>query len=193
MYSRESEEGPRRFGVSGKLWHGVLVFIDRETESLWTQVDGRAIQGELVEESREYVPSVFTTFAEWADAHPATLVLEKPAGARERKESHYADYFADPERLYMDHLSEGLGELDPKVVVFGARIDGEAVAVPEPRLERDGALTTTLAGVEVRFERDAGTGAVRVTRTADGSAVRSDRAYWYAWKRSHPESAVVMD
>ena len=46
MYSRRVGDATAEFGVSGKLWHGVLVMFDRETQSLWTQLDGRAIEGE---------------------------------------------------------------------------------------------------------------------------------------------------
>ena len=73
MYSREIDGEVRSFGVSGRLWHAVLVMYDRETESFWTQIDGRAIRGEETGRRLEHVPSTFTTFGAWLDAHPDTL------------------------------------------------------------------------------------------------------------------------
>ena len=48
MYAPESagQDEDASFGVSGKLWNGVLVMYDRATGSLWTAVDGRALEGE---------------------------------------------------------------------------------------------------------------------------------------------------
>ena len=193
MYSRENASGSRRFGVSGKLWNGVLVLIDRETQSLWTQLDGRAIQGELEGETLEHYPSVFTTFAAWVDAHPDTLVLEKPADERGQTESHYAEYFADPERLFMDHLGEGLGPVGSKVLVFGATLGQDALAVTEEVLGRENRVEAFLGDVPVRFLRDPQTGSVRVIDRRDGSDIRCDRAYWYAWKRSHPQTGILSE
>ena len=114
--------------MSGKLWHGVLVMFDRDTGSLWTQLDGRAIQGDLAGERLEHMPSMYTTWAAWKEAHPDSLVLDKDEFEREQTASHYEDYFADPERLFAPHLGGDLGgSVGPKEVVFGIASDGEAL------------------------------------------------------------------
>lgn len=141
MYSREFGDGdvvsaPRQFGVSGKLWHGVLVMYDRENGSLWTQLDGRAIQGPDTGRRLEHVSSVFTTWEAWKRLHPQTLVLAKTGGDREHRGSRYADYFADPERLMFPHLAEGIGGIGPKDVVFGTVVGNEAAAISARLLSR---------------------------------------------------------
>ena len=165
MYSRTIDGLEMTFGVSGKLWHGVLVMFDRETESLWTQLDGRAIRGEEMGRKLAHVPSVFTTWEAWVGAHPDTLVLEKDPDAQAMKGSHYAEYFADPDRTFMPHLAVGLGEgVGPKVVVFGIRGQKEALAVSEEQLERDGVVQAWLEGVPVAWLRNPATGDVRAVR-----------------------------
>ena len=159
MYSREVAGRVLSFGVSGKLWHGVLVMYDRESGSLWTQLDGRAIRGDERGRRLDHVASVFTTFGQWLGAHPETLVLEKKG--RPAKRSAYADYFADPERLFFPHLVDGLGdEIGPKTVVFGVRRNGDALAVPEPVLVEHGVVNTTVGGDPVALLRDERTGEV---------------------------------
>jgi len=214
----------RTFGVSGKLWHGVLVLYDRESGTYWTQLDGRAIQGPDTGQRLEHVPSVFTTWAEWKAAHPATIVLEKSAEAAEQEGSRYADYFADPERLFLPHLAEDLASIGPKDTVFGVLHEGQALAVTEAHLARDGLANVVVGGRPVALLRDPGTGEVvgverrkagavlileqvdgtPATRTvrdaltgetvapADLTSVRVDRAFWYAWARSHPGSQVLV-
>lgn len=173
MYSRSLEGDELTFGVSGKLWHGVLVMFDRESGSLWTQLDGRAIQGPESGRSLEHVPSVFTTWAAWLAAHPDTLVLEKDEAARGQQASHYAEYFADAGRTFLPHLGDGLGEgVGPKRLVFGVRTGGGALAVTEERLTADGLVQARLGDVPVAWLRDPGTGEVlAVRRELDGEEV----------------------
>ena len=218
MYLRELEGEARTFGVSGKLWHGVLVMFDRESDTLWTQLDGRAIQGADRGSRLAHWPSTFTTWEAWVDAHPDTLVLAKEGEARDR--SRYADYFADPGRLFLDRLGEGLGDLvEPKEVVFGLRLGDEALAVTEELLVRQEVLNVEVGGRAAALVRDPRTGGVRAFDRGEGAIefgrgregdevrlieassgrrldpadfepLRVDRAYWYAWKRSHPASRV---
>ena len=213
----------RSFSVSGKLWHGVLVMLDDGSRSLWTQLDGRAIAGEEQGARLEHVPSTFTTWGQWREAHPDTLVLAKDAETLEREGSAYADYFADPDRLFLEHLGEGLGGVGAKDVVFGVVVEGAAHAVTEGLLEREGIVNAVVGGRPVAFLRDSTTGRVVAVDRRLGERVlvavprpgrnpaeffedalsgevhgpdelqelRVDRAYWYAWSRSHPGSTVT--
>jgi hypothetical protein len=210
------------FGVSGNLWHGVLVMYDRATGSLWTQLDGRAIEGPMSGARLEHRPSTFTTWAQWKAEHPDTQALYKPEDAREQTESAYASYFADPDRLYLPRLSEGIGGVGPKDVVFGVVADGVAFAVKEGLLESNGVVHAVVGRTPVAWIRDPGTGDVRAVEAVrsgrmllfepadsagtsfvvgDGDvvdleelrALRVDRAYWYAWARSHPGSRILAD
>ena len=65
------------FDVSG-LYNGVFVMRDRQTGSLWTHFDGAVLQGPLAgsETQLELKPLIHTTWAEWLEIHPDTLVPE---------------------------------------------------------------------------------------------------------------------
>ncbi len=177
MYSREvadGETGEREtlsFGVSGKLWNGVLVFYDRETQSLWTQVEGRAIRGARSGIELAHVDSVFTTWEQWRTLHPDTLVMVKDVDANEREESLYADYLADPKRLFLPELAQGLGGIEPKDLVWGVSLGNQALAVEDTYIEEHGVVNSVLAGVPLAWIRDEATGGVRVVRRAAGPAV----------------------
>ena len=65
-------------GVSGKLIDGNLVMYDRETDSLWHQASGSAVEGELSDQQLAELPAEqwkVTTWREWREEHPDTLVL----------------------------------------------------------------------------------------------------------------------
>ena len=224
MYSRSTNEAgePDDFGVSGKLWNGVLVMYDRRTGSLWTQLDGRSIDGPRTGERLQHLDSVYTTWAAWLAQHPDTLVLDKPEDERERKGSLYADYFGDPDRLFLPELNEGLGGVAAKDVVFGARVGDAQTAVTETLLASVGLVNGFVGAVPVAWSRDGETGAVRgLDRRLDGrvlilepaasaghvrdlgsetvlsidalTPIRIDRSFWYGWKRSFPDSRVIAN
>ena len=64
------------FGVSGKLIMNSLVMYDRETESLWSQFLGEAVEGPLSGSSLELLPAQLTSWSAWREQHPNTLYLK---------------------------------------------------------------------------------------------------------------------
>jgi hypothetical protein len=81
------------FGVSGVLYNSDLVFYDRETETLWDQVEAKGIVGPLTGETLDLVPVTMTRWSRWREAHPDTLVLSTDTGFEE-------DYSGDPYAEY---------------------------------------------------------------------------------------------
>jgi hypothetical protein len=77
VYSREINGEIYTFGVSGKLIRNVLVMFDRETDTLWSQLLGEAVRGELIGTKLEFVPSWMMTWEEWKALHPDTVALDK--------------------------------------------------------------------------------------------------------------------
>ena len=77
MYDREIEGQEYTFGVSGKLIMNVLVMYDRQTDSLWSQLLGEAVEGPLAGTKLTFIESLQTTWAEWKALHPNTLALQK--------------------------------------------------------------------------------------------------------------------
>jgi hypothetical protein len=77
------------------LFRDGLVMFDRETDTLWSHVDGRAIKGELRGDALEIVPSIHATWKEWKTLYPQSLVLRK----RGETGSAYESYNRDPQRF----------------------------------------------------------------------------------------------
>lgn len=65
------------FEVAG-LYNGLFVMSDRQTGSVWTHYDGTVLQGPLAGQDIALTiqPMVHTTWEQWTDAHPDTLVLD---------------------------------------------------------------------------------------------------------------------
>jgi hypothetical protein len=60
VYDRDLGEKPLTLGVSGKLYESNLLFYDKATESLWSQIKGQAVAGPLTGRRLEPLPSIVT-------------------------------------------------------------------------------------------------------------------------------------
>jgi len=72
------------FGTSGMLYNANLVMYDRATESLWNQLDGRAVIGLLTGEQLERLPANMISWGEFKRTHPDAKVLDKERTGRSR-------------------------------------------------------------------------------------------------------------
>ncbi|MHC4706714.1 MAG: DUF3179 domain-containing protein [Planctomycetota bacterium] len=70
------------FGVSGMLRHSNLVLYDRQTESLWQQLTGRAIVGDMVGSALKSLPAQIISFEQFRSAYKDGLVLSRKTGVR---------------------------------------------------------------------------------------------------------------
>ena len=58
------------FGKSGSLYLSDLVMYERQTESLFTQIEGGAVAGAPAGAEFDRVPVQTVTWAQYRDAHP---------------------------------------------------------------------------------------------------------------------------
>ena len=65
------------FGTSGSLYFANLVMYDRATESLWNQLDGRAVVGVLTGDTLPQVPSSMVAWGDFKTARPGAQVLDR--------------------------------------------------------------------------------------------------------------------
>jgi len=75
VYDRRSNGKVLSFGHAGILYRNSFVMYDRETDSLWIHVTGRAETGPRKGWKLKFMPSSMTSWAAWKSAHPDTLVL----------------------------------------------------------------------------------------------------------------------
>jgi hypothetical protein len=126
VYAREVAGRTLAFGVSGMLFKDGLVMYDRETDTLWTHVDGLAVKGPLRGRRLEIVPSLHATWKEWLALYPNTLVLKKRGEFR----SSYDDYNRSTSRIGIMGRRNPDPRLPPKERILGVRAGDAAMAFP---------------------------------------------------------------
>ena len=138
------------FGTSGLLRNSDLVMWDRGTVSLWQQITGEAIVGELVGTSLKLLPSSIIRFADFVTEHPEGLVLSPDTGI-------YGAYGVNP---YVGYSSGETpdpnffsGEYDERLPalerVIGVKAGGEDRAFPFSLMAELQVVNDVVGGVPV--------------------------------------------
>lgn len=158
MYARDIEDRELTFGVSGKLIRNVLVMYDRQTESLWSQLLGEAVSGEMQGTKLEFLPSWHMTWGQWKEMQPNTIALDKGfRGSRDPYTSYYGSGSAGViGETFIDE------RLSTKEFVIGVELDDAAIAYPFRVLNDEPVVNDTASGQDILvvFDRQNGTGAV---------------------------------
>jgi len=179
------------FGVSGLLFNSDVLFFDRESESLWSQLEKKAISGKLVGTELEQLYLEHTTWDNWKVQHPQTKVLSEQQGfTRSYRRDPYSGYETSSQ-LFFKTLRSAPKEFHTKERVMGVEINGAYKAYPYIELRKHGKLkfTDTIEGSDYIIHWDEATETAKI-ETVAGEKVVSTVAYWFAWYTFHPGTEI---
>ena len=190
---------PTTFGTSGLLYRSNKVMYDRATNTLWNQLTGKPIIGELVgsDIKLKILPLVLTTWGEWLTDHPDTTVLSLETGyysptqyqREDDSASIYFSYRESAETMFPVWIRDD--RLRAKEEVLGLSVDDVHKAYPLKVVSEMRVVNDTVNGVDVvviassssmdarayrgdgltfeRTDEDSGTGLPKLLVASDGS------------------------
>jgi hypothetical protein len=143
LFSRRVGDRVLEFQTSGLLWNSNKVMVDRQTGTLWRQLTGEAIAGELEGTVLDVFPLTVTLFGDWTAEHPDSDVVAIPGGGRTPNTGEASipvdvGYSYEPNDAYNSYYrSEELwfpsfdvpDAFDPKAQVATLDLDGARLAV----------------------------------------------------------------
>jgi Protein of unknown function (DUF3179) len=180
-----------QFGVSGLLYNSDVLLYDRNTGSLWSQLMGKSVTGKLKGTSLPQIPAAHTTWKDWVDRHPDTLVLSRDTGfRRDYRDSPYAGY-EKTRRLYFKVSHKSPANYHPKERVIGLEIDGKFKAYPYKELSAKGEaeFTDEFSGnrVNILWNDEAQSGSII---DEEGKMLPVISSFWFAWFTFHPDTEI---
>lgn len=181
---------PSLFGVSGLLYNSDVLLYDKQTESLWSQVLGTAIVGPQKNAKLKRIPTSHTSWADWSERYPETLVLSEETGhARNYQRDPYRDY--GDSKTVMFQVRNSSEKYHPKELVLAMTINGKMKAWPFSELRKADSktFTDTLGGQVITIEFDDTHNTARALNDK-GEELPAFIAFWFAWYAFHPDTAV---
>jgi hypothetical protein len=134
------------FGTSGKLYKSDLVMYDRQTHSLWAQMEGRAIVGALAGTRLALLPANTLAWEDFKAAYPGGTVLSQESGhSRPYGRNPYEAYARLESRPFLFHGVPD-SRLPPKERVVGVVVASAQRAYPWCALARERVIHDALGG-----------------------------------------------
>jgi hypothetical protein len=123
---RAADGNTYTFGSSGFLYRSNKLMYDRETRTLWNQLSGEPVLGDLAGTDLRLpiLPIVLTSWSDWVDQHPETEVLSLETGYQRPYEigAAYGDYFSYEDTMFP--VWQRSDELGTKDRVYALYIEG---------------------------------------------------------------------
>ncbi len=177
------------FGVSGLLYNSDVLLYDRESESLWSQLQSEAISGAASSKKLELIASTFTTFKNWKNQYPNSLVLSTDTGAnRNYDTSPYHTY--NPSEKLLFPVSQTSKKMHRGAKVIGIELGGQFKAYSLKKLKKLKApLQDVFNNKKLIIEYDRSSRSATI-KDESGKLLPSITLYWFAWYTFHPETQV---
>ena len=180
------------FGVSGLLYNSDVLLYDKKTESLWSQLEMKAVTGKFRGTNLKVLPSLRTSWGNWKRRHPDTLVLSKETGfARNYSRDPYAGYESS-RRLFFPVNKES-GKYHSKERVLAVDLGRYKKAYPFVELNRTNQPTINdeIGGRKVKIVWDKASQSGEIF-DSNGKKLPSFTLFWFAWYAFNSEGQVYQ-
>ena len=187
VFDAEVDGVSLEFGVSGLLYESNFLLYDRESDSLWSQMLGRAISGPKRGEELRRLRARQEPFGAWLEKHPETRVLERPFPKKiDYRRSPFESYWITNEIPHP--VSARDDRFHQKAGVLGLTVDGRSRAYLGPILmTAGGRIVDEFQGHKVRIAYDVESSSFLWDVPEE---VEVTDAYWFSWKAFHPDTEV---
>jgi hypothetical protein len=190
VFDREIGGETLEFGVSGYLYNNNLVMYDRDFSGLWPQLWLGAVTGKFSGQRLTLIPSKVTTWEDWWENHPNTLVLSDDTGhSRNYDIDPYQDYQSSNE-IRFPMTSNIDGRLPAKSFVLGLRINNVSVAYSMDLVNSfNDPMEDEINGLPVKiFPGPNNTGYIIDDK---GDLLPGILVYWFAWSAFNPNTSLA--
>lgn len=184
------------FGVSGLLHNNDMLMYDRQTDSLWSQIPGKAISGPMAGARLKRLSVSHIPWAQWKRQYPNGEVLSTKTGAiRDYNDDPYKGYDRT-EKLFFP-VSRSDKRYTNKDLVLGLEQEGITKVWPFSELEKTATksgsnlITDTFNGQPIAINFDP-LSKTAIIQDMAGKPLPAVRAFWFAWYSFYPDTEVYI-
>lgn len=187
VYEAEVSGTPAQFGVSGKLYNSNLLMYDKTTESLWSQIEGEAVVGDLTGTKLALYPSQVISFKTLRERYPQAEVLSVDTGYRRDYSIYPYGNYNDTNDLYFP-VSVTDTRLPAKEIMHVVNFSNHSVAFRVADLTPGVVARVSVAGKQLTAKLKDGL----IEIAPEGMApLPGYTTMWFAWAIYHQQDGIV--
>lgn len=188
VYERKIDGEAIEFGVSGKLWNNNLLMYDRKTDTLWSQILGKAVLGPLAGKELKIIPSDITKFSIFKKQFPKGKVLSRETGHfRLYGQDPYGDYYTSQEVIFPSKFTR---ELHPKEIILGIIFNGTEKAYPLKRVKELKDFDDEINGKLVNVTYDENKDSIKFLDKDSNKPINFIYSFWFSWNATYPNTQI---
>lgn len=137
-----------QFGVSGKLLNNNLLMSDEVTNSLWSQMLGKAVVGEAISQTLTPYPALTVSWNVFKKWYSNGQVLSRETGfVRDYTRNPYADY--ENSHAVFFPVGHDDARLASKELVYGYVAENDQIAFSKEVIEKQGFAQVTVGSIPI--------------------------------------------
>ncbi|MBI9098842.1 MAG: DUF3179 domain-containing protein [Spirochaetaceae bacterium] len=188
VFDRNINGRVRDFGVSGLLYQSDVLMYDRETESLWSQLEMKSVSGPEAGTSLKWLSSEHMTWKTWKEKYPYGEVLSINTGFnRNYAANAYAEYFATDRTMFP--VPHTRNELRNKALVIGIIINGTAKAYSVDSFNSNSSVHDRIGNQRINISYNE-LKKYPTVRDATGEDIPYVMSFWFAWQAFYPDTEL---
>lgn len=180
------------FGTSGMLWNSNLIMYDKKTNSLWSQILGEAILGEMAGLKLETIPSFQICYHSFKKLYPEGRVLSRETGFfRFYGDDPYNDYYIIPQTFFP--ISRDDKRLFPKAFILGVMIENRPKAYWIEAIKRNKYIEDKVTNGRLILEYHKNLGLVNILYEKNNGSlekINPTPCFWFLWASAHPDTEI---
>ena len=189
VYERNFDGNTIQFGVSGLLYESNLLMYDTKTESLWSQIEGRSVVGDLADTELVRFPMQVMSFEKAKQKYPDMEVLSEQTGyTRQYNIYPYGEYDTNDD-LYFNVTYTGKEyNIALKEIVYATTYQDTPIAFVRQKLAELKTATITMEDgtkVTAQYQDEEIT-----LKTNTGEELVGYNAQWFSWANHNLEQGV---
>ncbi|MFN2363615.1 MAG: DUF3179 domain-containing protein [Halarsenatibacteraceae bacterium] len=186
------------FGTSGKLVNSNLIMYDRETESYWPQIYGRAITGDISGEKLERVSLYWTQWQLIKENFSEANVLSQQTGFnRNYNRDPYGSYIENGspgnyytnDRLVFDVINED-DRLERKDIVIAGEFNEIPFAINKDEIKENQEISFVIDNEKLTAKYINNLNTVEVYKE-NGEEIVAFDVMWFGWSAFFPETELI--
>jgi hypothetical protein len=188
VYDRDVNKEVLTFGVSGDLYKNNELLFDTKTESLWSQLDGKALVGTLIGASLTKYPFQVMSLKQAMKSYPQAQYLSFDTGALRDYSLDPFETYATTDKQVVENISNYSDKLNYKEMILGFNDNNinyaaavTAITDNTPELFQSDNTEFTISKVLGSYQ----------VLDSKRKSINYDELYWFIWFDTNPDTILL--